>query len=324
MNRRTFLSGAAAVMAVWPVGLRAQESAPRIGYVYTGAKAVVASRVEAIISGIRESGFASPAQIEFVVRATDGDPTRIAPMTEEIIASKVNVVIVAGPSALSAARAATRDIPIVALDLESDPLANGIATSLAHPGGNVTGVFMDFPDVTAKCLQMLGEIGQGLSHAAILWDPGVGSVQLNAVKKAAASLKIELDIIEAARPADFENAFATANQRNISAMVILSSPLIPGNVQTLSELSLRYHIAAITLFPDFGRAGGLLAYGPNLLDQYRQLGVMSGKIIRGTKAGDLPIERPSKFELVLNLKTAKLLGLSISPGLLLRADEVIE
>ena len=107
-------------------------------------------------------------------------------------------------------------------------------------------------------------------------------------------------------------------------MVILSSPLIPGNVQALSELSLRYQIAAITLFPDFGRAGGLLAYGPNLLDQYRQLGVMSGKIIRGTKAGDLPIERPSKFELVLNLKTAKLLGLSVSPGLLLRADEVIE
>jgi putative ABC transport system substrate-binding protein len=324
MNRRTFFSGAAAAMAVWPVAVGAQESAPRIGYVYTGAKAVVASRVEAIISGIRESGFASPAQIEFVIRATDGDPTRITPMTEEIIASKVNVVIVAGPSALRAARAATRDIPIVALDLESDPLASGIATSLAHPGGNVTGVFMDFPDVTAKCLQMLGEIGQGLSRVAILWDPGVGSVQLDAVKKAAVSLKIELDVIEAARPADFETAFVTANQRNISAMVILSSPLIPGNVQALSELALRYHVAAVTLFPDFGRAGGLLAYGPNLLDQYRQLGVMSGKVIRGTKAGDLPIERPSKFELVLNLKTAKLLGLSISPGLLLRADEVIE
>ena len=181
MKRREFITlvgGAAAwPMAVWPVAVRAQESAPRIGYIYTGAKAVVASRVEAIINGIRESGFASPAQIEFVVRATDGDPTRITPMTEEIIASKVNVVIVAGPAALRAARAATRDIPIVALDLESDPLAGGIATSLSRPGGNVTGIFMDFPDVTAKCLQMLGETGQGLSRVAIFGIPA--SVQSN-------------------------------------------------------------------------------------------------------------------------------------------------
>src|SRR5262249_30285084 len=143
-------------------------------------------------------------------------------------------------------------------------------------------------------------------------------------KKAALLMKLELDIFEARRTSDFEGAFSTAKQRGIGAMLILSSPLMAPNVQTLAELQLGYRIAGITLFPDFARVGGLLAYGPNLLDLVRQTGVMSGKILRGMKAADLPIERPSKFELVLNLRTAKSLGLSIAPGLLLRADEVIE
>ena len=137
-------------------------------------------------------------------------------------------------------------------------------------------------------------------------------------------MKIDLDFLEVELPSDFENAFATAQQRGIGAMLILSSPLIPANLQKLAELALRHRIAAITLFPDFARAGGLLAYGPNLLNLIHQLGVMSGKVLQGTRPADLQIERPSKFELVVNLRTAKALGLSIPPGLLLRADEVIE
>ena len=324
IRRRQFLSGLSSALAAWPIVARAQETAPRVGYLYTGPKSVVSTRVEAIVGGLRESGFASPTQIEFVVRATDGDPAQIAPMASEIIASRVNVFIASGPAALRAARATAQDLPIVAIDLESDPVAEGIAASLARPGGNVTGVFMDLPDFTAKCLQLLAESGPGLSRVAVLWDPDAGPVQLNAAKKAASLMKLELDILEARRTSDFETAFSTAKQRGISAMLILSSPLMAPNVQTLAELQLGYRVASITLFPDFARVGGLLAYGPNLLDLVRQTGVMSGKILRGTKAGDLPIERPSKFELVLNLRTAKSLGLSIAPGLLLRADEVIE
>jgi len=183
---------------------------------------------------------------------------------------------------------------------------------------------MDFPDFTPKCLQLLAETSTGLSRVAILWDPTIGPVQLDAVKKAAIAMKVDLDVFEAQRSSDFEKAFSIADQRGIRAMIILSSPLIPGNVQTLSELALRYRVAAVTLFPDFARVGGLLAYGPNLLDLIRQVGVMSGKVIQGARPGDLPIERPTKFELVLNLRTAKTLGLDITPGLLLRADEVIE
>jgi putative ABC transport system substrate-binding protein len=324
MRRRRFLSGLACAWAAWPLAARAQGSSPRVGFVYTGPKSLVASRIEAISHGLRESGLSAPLQVEFVVRATDGDPSQIVPLVDEVIGSRVNVFIAVGPAALRAARAKSPTIPIVAIDLESEPVKGEIAASLSRPSGNTTGVFMDFPDFTPKCLQLLAESGSGLSRVAVLWDPTIGPVQLDAVKKAAPLMKADLDIFEAPRASDFEKAFSDADLRGIRSMIILSSPLIPGNVQKLSELGLRYRMAAITLFPDFARVGGLLAYGPNLLDLNRQVGVMSGKILHGTPAGDVPIERPSKFELVLNLKTAKALGLNIAPGLLLRADEVIE
>ena len=324
MRRRDFLGVLSGAALTWPVATQAQQSSPRVGFVYTGPKSIVASRIEAISRGLRESGLAAPLQVELVIRVTDGDPSRTVPMIDEVIDSKVSVFIAVGGAALRAARAKSPTVPIVAIDLETEPLEGGIAASLARPGGNTTGIFMDFPDFTPKCLQLLAETSTGLSRVAILWDSTAGPVQLDAVKKAASSMKIDLDIFEAQRSSDFENAFAVSDQRGIRAMIILSSPLIPGNVQTLSELALRYRVAAVTLFPDFARVGGLLAYGPNLQDLTRQVGVMSGKILLGTKPGDLPIERPSKFELVLNLRTAKALGLAVAPGLLLRADEVIE
>jgi putative ABC transport system substrate-binding protein len=324
MKRRQFLVSLGGALACWPIIAQAQSITPRIAYLYTGPKFNVPSRVEAIMTGLRQSGLTAPVQVELVVRTTDGDPTLIPSLIDEIVASHVNLFISQGLAVTRAFRKAAPDIPVVAIDLETDPLASGIAASLARPGGNITGVFLDFPDFTPKCLQILAEIGSGLSRAAVLWDPTSGPVQIDAVRTAASSMKIDLDVLEAQRTSDLEPAFAAAQARGVGAMLILSSPLIPANLQTLSELALRYRIAAITLFPDFARAGGLLAYGPNLLDLIRQLGVMSGKILRGTKPADLPIERPSKFELVLNLKTAKALGLSIPPGLLLRADEVIE
>jgi putative ABC transport system substrate-binding protein len=324
MKRRQFLGSLAGALASWPAIAQAQTVAPRIGYLYTGPRSNVASRVEAVMTGLRESGVAATTQVELVVRTTDGNPALIVPLIDEIVAAHVNLFIAQGLAVTHAFRKVAPDVPIVAIDLETDPLASGIATSLAHPGGSITGVFLDFPDFTPKCLQMLTEIDPGLSRAAVLWDRNSGPVQMDAVRTAASSMKIDLDVLTVQLPSDFENAFSAAQQHGIGAMLILSSPLIPANLQKLSDLALRYRIAAITLFPDFARVGGLLAYGPNLLDLIRQLGVMSGKVVQGTKPADLPIERPSKFELVLNLRTAKALGLSIPPGLLLRADEVIE
>src|SRR5262249_50528894 len=326
MKRREFITLLGSAAAAWPLAARAQQvpEVPRVGFVYPGSKAAAVTRIEAIMSGLRVSGYAAPAQVELVARTADGDPTRIAPLVEEILAKNVNVIVANGPPVLHVARSATRTVPIVAIDLETDPVAIGVAASLARPGGNITGVFLDFPNFTAKWIELLVESNPKLSRAAALWDPVTGPVEVESVKKAAESLNIELEILETRRPADFEGAFLIAIQRGAGAMAMLSSPLISSNVQMLAELSVGHRMPAITLFPDFARTGGLLAYGPNLLGLYRQVGVLTGNVLRGANPADLPIERPTKFELVLNLRTAEVMAISIPASLLLRADEVIE
>jgi len=326
MRRREFITLIGGATAAWPLAARAQQlpEAPRVGFVYPGSKAATAPRIEAILSGLRVSGYASPAQIEIVVRTAEGDPVQITPLVTEVLAKTVNVIIANGPAVLQAARSATRTIPIVAIDLETDPVASGVAATLARPGGNITGVFLDFPDFTGKWLEMLIESSPKLARAAVLWDPITGPVQMESVQKTGKTLNVELDMVKVQRPSDFDSAFLMAIQRGAGAMVILSSPLVAPNVQVLAELALRHGLPAITLFPDFARSGGLLAYGPNLLSLYRLAGVLAGKVLRGANPAELPIERPTKFETVLNMRTAHALGISIPTSLLLRADEVIE
>jgi len=326
MKRRELLIAFFVLVVVWPVSVRAQQSpeiVPKVGFVYPGSKEAAASRIDAIMSGLRASGYTAPAQVEFVARIADGDPARIAPMVEELIAKNVNLIIANGPPVLHVARSTTRTIPIVALDLETDPVASGVATSLGRPGSNITGVFLDFPDFTAKWIELLRESNPKLSRLAVLWDPVTGPVQIESVKKVAGSLNIQLVTLEVRRPSDFEGAFSAAHGA-ADAMVMLGSPLISANVQMLAELSVRYRLPVITLFPDFARKGGFMAYGPNLLGLYRRVGVLAGNVLRGANPAELPIERPTKFELVLNSRTADALGLSIPAALLLRADEVIE
>ena len=326
MRRREFLRLLAGSAVAWPLAARAQQTSeiPRFGFVYQGSQAAMALRIEAILSGLRVSGYAAPAQVEIMGRAAEGDPARIVPLVAEVIAKNVSVIMASGPLALNAARSATRTIPIVAVDFETDPIASGVAASLARPGGNITGIFLDFPDFTAKWMEMLVESNPKLSRAAVLWGPDTGPVQLDSVRKAAKTLNVQLEVVEAHRASDFDAAFLMANQRGVGAMVMLSSPLIGPNVQVLAELALRHRLPAITLFPDFAREGGLLAYGPNLLGLYRRTGVLAAKVLAGAKPAELPIERPTKFELVLNMRTATALNLSIPASLLLRADEVIE
>jgi putative ABC transport system substrate-binding protein len=325
MRRREFITLLGGTAAAWPLAARAQQlaEAPRVGFVYPGSKTVMAARMAAIATGLRASGYAAPTQVEIVARS-ESDPDHIAPLVKEVIGKNVNVIIAAGPLVVHAARSATRTIPIIAIDLESDPVASGMAATLAHPGGNITGVFLDFPDFAAKWMEMLVESNPKLARAAVLWDPVTGPVQMEAVGKAGGTLNVELDITEVRRPSDFDAAFLMASEHGAGAMVMLSSPLIADNVQVLAELALRHHLPAITLFPDFARAGGLLAYGPNLLSLLRLSGVVAGKVLRGANPAELPIERPTKFETVLNMRTAHALGLSIPTSLLLRADEVIE
>jgi putative ABC transport system substrate-binding protein len=324
MRRREFIARLGGAVA-WPLAARAQQGTetPRVGFVYPGPQQAVPPRIEALLSGLR-AGSKSLAQVELVLRIAEGDPNRIAPFVTEIIQQDVDVFIANGSPVLFAARSVGSAIPIVALDLETDPVAGGLITSLARPGGNITGVFFDFPDFTAKWLELLTEANGQLSRVSVLWDPLTSPMQKLAVVKAAESLHIEASVLEVRTQSDFEEAFVHSTKLSANAMLMLSSPLIAPNVHILADLAARHKLPAITLFPDFARAGGLLAYGPNLLNMYRQVGVMGGKVLTGTKPADLPIERPTKFELVLNLRTARSMGLEIPTSLLLRADEVIE
>jgi putative ABC transport system substrate-binding protein len=274
------------------------------------------------LEGLRVAGFRVPEEVEIISQVADGDPARLSPLAAELIARKVDAIAAISTGAVQIVRAATAAIPIIAHDLETDPVATGLVASLARPGGNITGFFFDFPEFRTKWLQLLQEAVPRLSSVAALWDPATGPYQQ--IEEAAALLKLNLRILEVRGPADLDGAFLAAAQSKVDALLILSSPVFGANSKRVADLTLGHRLPAVTLFPDFARAGGLMAYGPNLLDTYRQLGGMVAKVLRGTKPADLPVELPTKFELVINVKTAKALGLEVPTSILLRADEVIE
>lgn len=225
---------------------------------------------------------------------------------------------------LRAVRSATQTIPIVAVDLNSDPVEGGVVASFAHPGGNVTGVFLAFPEFASKWLELLNETIPQFSRIAILWDPTTGSLQKKSVEDAAALLKLSLEVLEVQAPSDFDDAFHSASQRGVDAVLMLGSPLMLVMAQKAADLAIHHNLPVFYWASEFARAGGLMSYGPNLHDTFRQAGVVTAKILQGTKPADLPIERPTRFELVINLKTAKALGMTIPQRLLVAADEVIE
>jgi putative ABC transport system substrate-binding protein len=325
LHRREFISLLGGASA-WPLPASAQQAtkAPTVGFLFPGPRAGMLARVEAMLNGLHAADYRASPQVELVLRASDGDPTRIAPLVAEIVKSKVDVILATGPEVPQAFRSATTTIPIIAVDFESDPVGSGLVDSIARPGRNITGVFFDFLSFTAKWIELLKEINPQLSRLAVLWDVGTGSMQMKAIRQAAELLAVQIDVLEVRTRSDFEEAFVSATQRGADALLMLSSAVISTNAQLLADFAVRYKLPAITLYPDFARAGGLLAYGPNLLDAYRQAGVMIGKVLKGAKPAELPIEVPTRFPLVLNLRTAKTLGLSIPTGVLLRADEVIE
>jgi putative tryptophan/tyrosine transport system substrate-binding protein len=210
------------------------------------------------------------------------------------------------------------------MDLESDPVANGWAASLAHPGGNVTGIFLDLPGFSAKTLQLLRETVPGTLKVAVLWHPASGSLQLEAVRTAASALNVMLEVFEVSRPADFEGAFQAMAKSQATGVLMLSSPLFADNPRLLADLALRNRLPAINTFPDFAQNGGLIGYGPDLPSLQKQTGLLTRKVMQGASVGDLPIERPTRFKLVANLKTASALGLTLPTSILLSADETIE
>lgn len=325
MKRRAFIFVLMGAVA-WPLAADAQAGGKvaRVGVLYPGLAAVMVTRIAALRDGLRAINYGDANRVEFLVHASEGDPTKLAELAADLVARQVDAIVAISPSAVRAAKSATAVIPIIANDLESNPVASSFVTSLAYPGGNVTGVFSDFPDFGTKWLELLKEVIPSLSSITALWDPATGPSQLEAVQNAGRLLNVRLEVAEIRAIAELQSVFQKAAEHRLGAIIILSSPIFGTNPKLIADLTIEHHIPTATLFSEIARAGSLMSYGPNLLGTFRQTGTMLGKVLQGARPADLPVERPTKFEMVINLKTAKALGLSMPTSILLRADEVIE
>ena len=325
IDRRTFLAGTGAVLLAAPLTAEAQQTGkvPVVGVLTSGSgpRPVI---VDSSLQAFRELGYVEGQTLSFVFRVSGGRPDTFPGLAADLVRQKVDLILVSGPAAIRAAKDATSVIPIVALDLESDPIQAGFVRSFAQPGGNLTGCFLDQPGLTGKWLELIGEVVSGPGRLAVLVDTTTGPWQLAAVKAVAEKRRIELQIIEIGSATDLDRLLEAELKGSPRALVQLSSPLFDRlRGKRLAEFTLKHRLPAISMFRRFPEAGGLMSYGPNLVEYYKRLPAFIDKILKGAKPADLPVEQPTKFELIINLKTAKALGLTIPPSLLGRADEII-
>ena len=271
---------------------------------------------------LAEHGWVEGKNVAFEYRRARGDPPQFAEGAAELVRLKADVIYADSASALRASYAATRTIPIVGLDFTNDPVAAGYAESYGRPGGNLTGVFLDAPEFSGKWLELLKAMVPGLSRVAVLWDPSPGAAHLQGVQNVARSFHVQLQVLEVRKPGDIDRAFS-ALRGQPQAVLILPSPMTYQQSARLADLTMKHRLPGISMATQFAEAGGVLSYGPELASVTERCAGLVAKILGGAKPGDLPIERPSKFELVVNLKTAKALGITMPQSILLRADEVI-
>jgi putative ABC transport system substrate-binding protein len=271
---------------------------------------------------LADHGWVEGKNVSFEFRNAGGDPSQLEGVAAELVRLKLDVILAAGAPSVRAAHAATRTIPIVAGDYTSDPVAEGYVKSYGRPGGNITGVFLDTPEFAGKWFQLLKAIIPGLSRVAVLWDPGPGAAHLQAVQNLARSLRVQLQVVEVRRPDEIEKAFS-AFRGKPKALIILPSPIAYVRSEPFATLALKHRMPATSMARLFAVAGGLLAYGPEESSTFERMGILTAKILEGANPADLPVERPTKVQLVVNLKTAKALGLTVPESVLYRADEVI-
>jgi ABC-type uncharacterized transport system substrate-binding protein len=323
MRRRRFLAATgAATLASLPAV--AQMAPKKVGFLHPGKVEAGNVRLAAFAEGLRNKGFIEGRNVSIVVRAADYDPGRTAQFAAELVDGKVDVLFAVGIKAIQEARVRTSTLPIVALDLEADPVASGFVQSLARPGGNLTGLFFDFAEFSGKWLELMGEIIPGLNHVAAVWDPGTGPVQIDAALAVAKARGVTLEVIKVDSPSAMAPGFREAADKKVQAVLILSSPIFGTLPRQTADLALAHRLPAITMFPEFAQVGGLIAYGTDQTDLFRQGGEFVGKVLGGASPADLPVERPSRILLAVNLKTAAVLNLTIPQVILLRADQVIE
>ncbi len=330
MNRRMFLAAWAGGLLAAPLAAGAQQAGKiaRIGYLSLDGATSAGTR-EAFLQGLRDLGYVEGRNVVIQYRDAKGKPERLPALAAELVALKVDVILAGGTLHALAAKQATRILPIVFAAAE--PVSSGLVTSLARPGGNVTGVSVfTQEELVGKRLELLKLAVPGVSRVAVHWQPGgygeerAEKDMLKGAEVAGRALGVRLQIVEARGPADLDRAFSEMTGARAGALTVVTSSMFFSERSRLVGLAAKNRLPAVYGGREFVAAGGLIGYGLNTSDLFRHAATYVNKILKGAKPGDLPIEQPTKFELMINLKTAKALGLTIPPSLLLRADQVIE
>ena len=325
VRRRQFLIAAGALLAA-PLGTDAQQPAkvPRIGFL-GGTPEAETNRTEAFKQGLREKGWTEHQNILIEYRWSRGNTDRIPELVADLVRLKVDVILAPASTYVEPARRATSTIPIVFAN-HADPVGVGHVASLRRPGGNITGSTMMLSDIAPKEMELLKEMLPRISRIGVLWNPTTPShpVALKAAEIAARALKLQLRMEGARNVDELASAFLTLSKARIGGILVLSSPLFFSERVKIAELALKYRLPTVFASRENAEAGGLASYGADLETMFRLAAVYVDKILRGAKPGDLPVEQPTRFELVINLKTAKALGITIPQSILLRADRVIE
>ena len=325
IRRREFILLGGGAAAAWPLAARAQQAGKvaRIGYLAVRSPM---SADEVFLQGLRELGWIEGQNISIERRFSAGNFDRLKEFAAELVGLKVDVIVAVASAGTQAAKAATASIPICFMNA-GDPVGQGFVSSLAHPGGNVTGLSFDAtPDITAKQFQLLMETVPNASRVAVLWNPTSPFLRsyLDVAQAAASALRVGVQSVQVQDGNQYESAFEAMRQDRADALLVLSDSFSTFHRARIAELAAKHRLPALYGHSQYVEAGGLMSYGPSFFDAYRRAAGYVDKILKGTKPAELPVEQPTKFELIINLKTAKALSLEVPPSLLARADEVIE
>jgi putative ABC transport system substrate-binding protein len=325
MRRREFITLLGGAAAAWPLVARAQQAAmPVIGFLRSGLAAGTGHLTSAFREGLNDVGFVEGRNVAIDYRFADDQLDRLPALVADLVRRQVDVIVGNGPSAI-AAKAATTTTPIVFV-LGSDPVRTGLVGNLNRPGENVTGVVFTSVDLVAKQVGLLHELVPTAAAFCVLLNPNMleAELEVREVEEAGRAIGRQVLIVKAASEHDFNAAFATIVQARAGALLVGRGPLFLAHRRQLVTLAVRHALPASYVLREFVEAGGLMSYGPSQIGAYRRAGIYAGRILKGEKPGDLPVELAAKFDLVINLATAKGMGLVIPPMLLARADEVIE
>ena len=325
MRRRKFITLLGGAAVAWPLAVRAQQPAmPVVGFLNSRAPSENPAILTAFRRGLKEAGYVEGQNVTVEYRWADGQYDRLPGLAADLVGRQVAVIVSNGPSARMA-KAATSTIPIV-FAVGFDPVAFGLVTSLNRPDGNLTGVSILDVEIGPKRLELLHDLIPNAAVMALLVNPTTPAAEtiVRAVQAAARDHGLKLHVLHATTDRDFDAVFASVAQLRVGALVIGGDPFFTGRSQQLGKLTVAHKVPAIYEFREFAAAGGLISYGTSLGDAYRQVGIYTGRILKGEKVSDLPVQQATKVEMVLNLKTAKVLGITVPLTFLGRADEVIE